>query len=193
MKCISYQHQPVITYGQMNLKNDMRLLMTQLALLSRAYMTAVFSGYGNSEAVAKRLYELPLKFKAKAELVFGLPLGEALVSILSFNVVYLNSIVNALLAGDQIAVEYGVQQLYQNGDEIAEYFAKINPFWDADQWKTLLENYNRTLVEEAYALKEGDFEKELDIFDRLLFIALQMGDYLADGLIQYLTVSHGGL
>jgi hypothetical protein len=171
----------------------MRLLMTQLALLSRAYMVSVFSGYGNSEAIAKRIYEIPLKFKAKAELVFGLSLGEELVELLSLHTVHLQSLVNALLFGDQAAVNYSIEKLFQNGDDIAEYYAKINPFWDADKWKTLLRNYNRTLVEEAFALKAGEFENELEIFDRLLFIALQMGDYLADGLIQYLTVSHGGI
>jgi hypothetical protein len=175
----------------MNLQNDMRLLMTQLAYLSQAYMVSSFSGYGNSEAVARKLYALPLKFKAKAELIFGIPLGEELVTLLSMHVVYLQSLVNALKQNDLAAAERSAQQLCQNGNDISAYYARINPFWDEDQWRSLQNTYCQTLVEDAYALKSEDFERELDIFDRLLFHALQMGDYLADGIIQYLTVSRG--
>lgn len=188
MVCINYQQVPVISYGQMNLQNDMRLLMTQLAHLSQSYMTSAFSGYGNSEAVARKLYGLPLKFMVKAELIFG-PLGEELVNLLSLHVVHLKSMVNALIADDLAAAEYSAGQLCQNGNDISAYYSRINPFWDEDQWRSLQNTYCQTLVEAAYALKAEDFERELDIFDRLLFHALQMGDYLADGIIQYLTVS----
>lgn len=191
MDSICYQQVPVISYGQMNLQNDMRLLMTQLAYLSQSYMVSSFSGYGNSEAVAKKLYALPLKFKAKAELIFGIPLGEELVTLLSMHVVHLQSLVNALKQNDTAAAESSAQQLCQNGNDISAYYARINPFWDEDQWRSLQNTYCQTLVEDAYALKNREFERELDIFDRLLFHALQMGDYLADGIIQYLTVSRG--
>ncbi len=191
MDSICYQQVPVISYGHMNLQNDMRLLMTQLAYLSQSYMVSSFSGYGNSEAVARKLYAIPLKFKAKAELIFGIPLGEELVTLLSLHVVYLQSLVNALKQNDLAAAERSAQQLCQNGNDISAYYARINPFWDEDQWRSLQNTYCQTLVEDAYALKSEDFERELDIFDRLLFHALQMGDYLADGIIQYLTVSRG--
>lgn len=191
MEMTRYQQVPIISYGYMNLRDDMRLLMTQLAYLSQAYMVSAFSGYGNSEAVARKLYDLPLKFKAKAELIFGIPLGEELVTLLSLHVVHLQSLVNALIKNDMAAAEYSAQQLCQNGNDISAYYARINPFWDEDQWRSLQNTYCQTLVEEAYALKAGDFERELDVFDRLLFHALQMGDYLADGIIQYLTVARG--
>ena len=187
------QQVPVITYGQMNLKNDMRLLMSQLAHLSQSYMASAFSGFGNSEAVARKLYGLPLKFKAKAELIFGLPLGEELVTLLSLHVVHLQSLVSALIQDNMEAAEYSAKQLCKNGEDISAYYSKINPFWDEDQWKSLQNAYCNTLIQNAYALKNRDFEEELEIFDRLLFYALQMGDYLADGIIQFLSVSRGGL
>ena len=183
------QQEPFISYGHMNMKNDFRLLMTELAYLSRSYIVSVIAGFGNTTAIASRLYSLPIKFKQKAELIFGIPLGEELVNVLSMHVIYLQSFVNALKNGDQANVDESVKQLYKNSDNIAAYYAKINPFWDQTQWKNLLYTYDAMLIEEAVALMSGEYEKDLDIFERSLLDALSMGDYLADGIMQYLLVT----
>lgn len=191
MSC-SKQQDTFISYGHMNLKNDMRLLMSQLAYLSRSYIASAYSGYGSNTAIAKKLYQLPLQFKTKAELIFGIPLGEELVTILSMHVIYLQNLVEAIKKGDQAAYENYARELYENADQIAAYYAKINPFWDEIRWRNLLYSYTQTLIEEAVALRVGEYEKDLEIFDRLLLDALLMGDYLADGIIQYLTVTRKG-
>lgn len=180
------------TFAYLNLVKDFRFLMTQLAYLTRGYFVAVFSGFGNAEATANRLYDLPNRFKEKAELIFGTPLSEEFLNLLSLHVTYIQLLANALLSGDQDAANYSTQQLYNNASDIAEYYAKSNPFWDQTQWRTLLFNYVSLLIQDAVALAAGDFERDLDIFDRMLLSALLMGDYQADGFIQYITATARG-
>ena len=180
---------PFITYGYLNLVKDFRNLMTQLAYHTRAYMVAVYSGFGNEEAIAKRLYDLPNKFKEKAELIFGTPLSEEFLTLLSLHVTYIEAIVNAIKNGDQATVDYYTQQLYKNANDIAAHYARMNPFWDETQWKVLLYNYVGMIIQDAVALGSREFEKDLDIFDRMLLAALAMGDYQAEGFIQYLTAT----
>jgi hypothetical protein len=182
--------QPVISYAYVNLIKDFRLLMTQLAYLTRSYMVSVFSGFGNAVATANRLYNLPNKFKEKAELIFGTPLSEEFLELLSLHVLYIQKLVEAMKNRDNDSANYYTQRLYQNAGDIAAYYAKINPFWDETQWKTLLDNYISLVIQEAVALGTGDYEKELDIFDRLIIAALAMGDYQAEGFIQYITAAH---
>lgn len=181
---------PVISYAYVNLIKDFRLLMTQLAYLTRSYMVSVFSGFGNADATADRLYNLPNKFKEKAELIFGTPLSEEFLHLLSLHVLYIQKLVEAMKNGDNDSANYYTQRLYQNAGDIAAYYAKINPFWDETQWKNLLNTYINLVIQEAVALGSGDYEKELDIFDRLLIAALAMGDYQAEGFIQYITAAH---
>lgn len=185
------QEVPLITYGHLNIINDFRLLLTELAYLTRFYIVSVASGFGDAQAVADRLYSLPLKFKAKAELIFGVPLGEELVTLLSNHIINLQILVNALKNGDQATVDASVQRLYSNADLLAAYFSRINPFWNEAQWRNLFYTYDRTVIEEAVAVMTGDYVRSLDIFDRLLLNALSMGDYLASGFIEYLTVKSG--
>jgi hypothetical protein len=179
--------QPALAYGYLNLDKSMRNLMAQLAYLTRMYFSATFSGFGNAEAVAKKLYSLPNRFQEKAELIFGSPLSEEFLNLLSLYVYYVQGLANALATGNQDAANYFTQLLYKNADALASQFTKMNPFWDEMQWKTLLYNYYNLIIQDAVALGSHDFEKELDIFERMLLAALAMGDYQADGFYEYMT------
>lgn len=181
------EQEPTISYGYLNLVRSYRNLMAQLAYLTRIYFSSVYSGFGNAEAIAKKMYSLPNRFHEKAELIFGSPLSEELLNLLSLHVLHVQSLVNAMVSGDQAGANYATQSLYQNADNIASQFAKMNPFWDVMQWKTLLYNYINLIIQDVVALGSGEFETELDIFERMLLAALALGDYHADGLYQYIT------
>lgn len=181
------EEQPTKFLGYLNLAKSMRNLMAQMAYLTRMYFTSVFSGYGDAQAVANKLYSLPKRFQEKAELIFGTPLSEEFLNLLFLHVFYVISFVNALAGGNQDTANYYTRLLYRNADAIASHYSKMNPFWDEMQWKTLLYHYINLLVQDAVALASGQFDKELDIFERMLLAALAMGDSLADGLYQYMT------
>ncbi len=183
------QMQPTLTLGYMNLIRDFGLLMLQLSFLTRTYIASVYSGFGDEAAVAERLYNLPNQFKAKAELIFGAPLSEEFLALLSSYVLYIQSMAHAMKAGDQTTADHYVRLLYKNADDIAAQYAKMNPFWDEIRWRTLLFNYVNLVIQDAIALGNRDFVKDLDIYDRMLLAALAMGDYQAEGFLLYLTAT----
>jgi cytochrome c biogenesis factor len=183
------QEQPYVSYTYLNLVKDFRLLMTQLAYLTRSYFASVYSGFGNAQSIADHLNELPIRFKEKAELIFGTPLSEEFMNLLSIYVVYIQSLAQALYSNDQAAADSSVRKLYQTTDELAAQYAKMNPFWSEQQWKTLLYNFINLVIQDAVALRSRDYDKDMDIYDRMLLAALAMGDYQADGLYQYITAA----
>ncbi|HYE68225.1 MAG TPA: hypothetical protein VEA58_06400 [Anaerovoracaceae bacterium] len=181
------QQPPTELLGYLNLAKSMRNLMAQMAYLTKLYTTSVFSGYGDAQAIANKLYSLPIRFQEKAELIFGAPLSEEFLNLLSLHVFYILSLVNAIASGNQDVANYYTQLAFQNADDTASQYAKMNPFWEEMQWKTLLYNYINLVIQDAVALGTREFEKELDIFERMLLAALAMGDYLGDGLYEYMT------
>jgi hypothetical protein len=180
------QLQPALS-GYINLTKSMRNLMAQFAYLTRMYSASVYSGYGDAQAIADKLYSLPKRFKEKVELIFGAPLSEEFLNLFSLHVFYVLSLINAIAQGNQDASNYYTQLLYQNANDLAAQYAKMNPFWDEMQWRTLLYNYINLIIQDTVALGSRDFEKELDIFERMLLASLAMGDYLGDGLYQYMV------
>lgn len=165
--------------------------MSELALLERTYIATVAGGFGSPEAIYRRLYNLPIKLKDKLQLVFGQQAGERQQQLLQMQIVYLMMLADALKNDDVEAMNESTGNLYRNADEIAAAYAEINPFWSEAEWKKLLYAYTSMNIEQAVALMGGNFEKDLDIFDRLRLHMLTMGDYLADGIIQYLTIREG--
>jgi hypothetical protein len=173
--------------GYLNLAKSMRNLMAQMTYLTRMYTASVFSGYGDAQAIADKLYSLPNRFQEKAELIFGAPLSEEFSKLQNFHVFYILSLANALGAQNQETTNYYTQLLYQNANDIASQYAKMNPFWEEMQWKTLLYNYINLVIQDSVSLGSREFVRELDIFERMLLASLAMGDYLGDGLYQYMT------
>lgn len=165
--------------------------MSELALLERTYIATVAGGFGSPEAIYRRLYNLPIKLKDKLQLVFGQPASERQQQLLQMQIVYLMMLTDALKNDDVDAMNESTGNLYRNADEMAAAYAEMNPFWSEAEWKRLLYAYTSMNIEQAVALMGGNFEKDLDIFDRLLLHALTMGDYLADGIIGYLTIREG--
>jgi hypothetical protein len=180
---------PVLSYGQLNMQNDCRTWMSQAFYLTRSYIVSVASGFGNADAIAGRLYALPMKLIDKIQLIFGAPSMNMLLHLLQMQAMYMITLTDAMKAGDQANVDATTAQLYGNADSIAAYYAKINPFWETTQWRNLLYTYIAMTIEEILSLMTRNYEKDLDIADRLLYHALYMGDYMASGIIQYLSVT----
>lgn len=180
---------PVIPIEYLNLIKSSRNIMAQLPYLTRGYFISVLSGYGNADAVANRLYSLPNRFKDKLELIFGITLSEEFFNILSQHARYVQDFITALKAGDLNTANEYAQLIYKNSDDIAYQYAKMNPFWDVTQWRMLGYNYTDNLIEDAIALYTGDFENELDTFERMLLAGLAMGDYFAEGLYGYIMAT----
>jgi hypothetical protein len=87
--------EPPPPYGYLNLVKSSRNLTAQLAYLTRIYFASVYSGFGNAEAIARKLYSLPNRFQEKSELIFGAPLSEEFLNLLSLNVYYIQGLANA--------------------------------------------------------------------------------------------------
>jgi len=73
--------------------------------------------------------------------------------------------------------------LYQSADSLARFFAQINIYWDEGQWKNLLYQYVRMKIEEIVAIASNDFQKEVEVYDRVEDLTAIMGNYMARGII----------
>lgn len=173
--------------GQMNLIFRGRMLWRDLATWLATYMFSVAGGYGNQDAISARLYQLPLDYGNVMKLFFGDKLSEDYINLLSTYIITLQSLFLAMMKGDADAVNTYAKQLYQNIDQRAAFLAQINPFWQQDVWRSLLYNFNGLVMDFATSLLSKDFQKNIDIFDRLLSMSSVIGDYFSEGIFNYLS------
>ena len=98
----------------------------------------------------------------------------------------LRDLISAQLAGDREAVNENVTLLYQNNSDRAAFLASINPYFDENKWKNMLDTYLQYILEGANSFASGDYDKEIAIFDLLMNLTNQMGEYYAQTLYDYI-------
>lgn len=155
----------------------------------RAYITAVANGDPSVDDIADRLYIIPVDFHDRLTLIFGRQPAEEFLKLLSMNIILTETIINAMKNGDQQAVNTNTLALYRNADALAGLLRGINPFWSDMQWRNLLYNFINMTLQQTTAFMSNKFKESIDIYDRLAAHSQLLGDYMANGIIQYLVVS----
>lgn len=176
-----------ITYGQMNLINEFREYWIDYVIWMRSFVVSTITGFGNLNAISNRLFRIPEDFKDALEPFFGIHLAEEFQRLFMIMIGNAQTIVTAQKNGEQRVIDAAVAALYRNTDELAEFLAKINPYWNKAQWQSLIYRLNGMAFNELTALYSGDYERDLKIVDRMVKLGYLMGDYMARGVINYLV------
>jgi flagellar biosynthesis chaperone FliJ len=99
------------------------------------------------------------------------------------------NIIKAQSSGDINAVNKYTEQLYQNIEQRAEYLANINPFWDKNTLVNFMNYFTSMTIQEINAYLSKQYKESINIFDRILNFSSEMGDYVAQGITNYLIYS----
>ncbi len=174
-----------ITFGQMNLINNLRMLWMEFITWSRALITSETSGFGDLEAVGLKLYQLPSEFGKIFELFFGLEIGNEVERLFTNQLLLGAEIIRAQKKGGTAAVDAGTARMYQNGSEIAAYLAQINPYWNEQIWLDLFTEFIKTKIFETLAIATGKYTESIVLSENLQYQMLRMADYMSEGLIRY--------
>lgn len=185
------QQEITISYGFMNLINLYRAIWSELAIWTRTYILGTMSDYGNVAEVGARLYTVPVEIQNQLKTIFGEEAAENFQILLSQHVVLIMTLADAIKRGDIETQNTTITQLYQNADEMAAYLSGINPFWNITQWTNLLHYYISLTTNDLLALASSDFAQDIQISDRITYHVLLIGEYMANGIIQYLQVIKG--
>lgn len=176
-----------ITYGQMNLITDFNMLWLQLSIWTRLYMISVITGYGDSDAIFTRLYQIPADFNTKLSVFFGTQTANEVYGLLAARMVVIRNLANAFKANDSTAINTAVSQLYQNSDSISELLARVNPYWTGNQWKNLFYQYQSLMITWLVNTTSRS-PLNIDIWDRITDYALLLANYMSRGIMQYLII-----
>jgi hypothetical protein len=176
-----------ITYGQMNLINDFRMLWTEIAIWLRSFMVSTITEFSDAKAISNRLYRIANDFKDKLQPFFGMEVAQNIQQLLLWYIINMQTMITALYYKDPVTVDNAVTSLYRISDELADYLASINPYWSKNQWASLLNGLNAMIIAEEVALIGSEYEREIDIRDRIFRQARLLGDYMAAGVMHYLV------
>lgn len=182
-------HEPsqYLTYEQMNLINDFRLHVLELALWSRILASAMKFQTDSVDEIYERLLRVPADLYDNMASFYGKETAEHFLTLLTQHIIIYRDLIEALLAGDNSTADESLRGWYQNADDIATFLASINLYWERGQWQNLLYQYLQMLGTEVLAIITGDYKREIEIFDRVVYHTTLLADYLSRGIMYNLA------
>lgn len=189
MKFIKQLDSTCIPLNRLTLFFESRIIWRDFATWIHTYLASVFAGFGNQDSIEVKLKEVVTKFGIILSTIFGGQIGEQYNNLILNLINTFKALVNAQISGDANAVNEYSTQLYENADQIAAFLSKINPYWDENEWKTLLYQLNKLIIEDSTRFLNQEYTQTIETFDKLLNLTSLMGDYYSKGILDYLTLA----
>ncbi len=175
--------QQCLTFEQLNILNNLISLWQRYTMWTRALFFSKMENSPNLAAIQNRVNQMPMDFYNTLRVFYGERLAEQFLNSFQRYVRAQESLMNAMIANDQEAVNAFAQELYARADEIASFLSQA-PYWSLQQWQSLLYRDISLSISEFRAALTGDHETEISIFERLLLNAAEIGGYMARGIFQ---------
>lgn len=176
MKCI--------TKNELEIINKFRLLWVQHSEWTRMAITAIVFKQPNEQQTVNRLLRNPKDFGRVFSKFYGERVGNRFDMLLTEHLVLAAELVNAILAGNNEAAEDLNRRWYINAEEIAIFLGSINPCWSESEWREMLFTHLGFVAEEALTLINGEYQRNVDVYDELELQALEMADEMSRGIIE---------
>jgi hypothetical protein len=173
----------LVTYEQLNALITFQKLWSQLSMWLRSLLISTVENLDNKEAVTYQLYKIPTDFYNTFRVFYGPLISQQFLNLLNSLITSTRTLIESLQSGNDESVNSAVSQMYSTADELAAFLARINVYWDEAQWKNLLHQFVRLLIDEIIAMISGNYEQEILIFNRMDDLTDIMGSYMARGII----------
>lgn len=170
--------------AEVELRNQLRLLWEQHVVWTRLTILSMVFSLPDVDLVTNRLLRNPKDFEAALKPFYGEKIASQFAALFTTHLVIASQLVKAAKAGDAKAAAEAEKSWYANADQIAAFLGSINPYWSANQWRTMLHEHLALTKAEAVAMLTKNYGESISLFDEIEKQALEMADVMAYGIIR---------
>lgn len=171
------------SFEQMNIHSTFQGLWTRLAVLMRSSIYSSLLDLSNQPIVMNALFQLPGEFKDSFQMFYGAEVSQRYASLFTDFLARGSQIIDGVKSDQRDMVDQATRGLYLSGNQIATFLGTINLFWDSRQWNLLLSQYINLKVQMILSIATEDYQKEMDLLNRIFDQTSIMGSYMARGVI----------
>lgn len=166
------------------LNNKLRVLWQQHVYRTRFFIISTAAEIADLSYVTKWLLKNPEDFAVILEHYYSKNISEKFKQLLTEHLSIAGELINAIKNHETVKADSIRKKWYQNADEISEFLSKINPYWSYEKWNSLLYNHLKMTENEAKFRLSGKYPKDIDEFNNIENEALEMADYMSEGIVQ---------
>ena len=186
--------QPIITDDKgfscrrQKLSDTLRRLWMGHVLWTRFFITSTAFKNPDIKFVTERLLQNPGDFAEVLRPFYGAENASRFKKLLTDHLLIAADLVNAAKAGDTCLVDKLRIKWYANAEDIARFLACLNPFWSEVRWRKMLFDHLKMTEDEAVFVLTGQFERSIKEYDRIQAQALDMADFMTNGIIKQFNI-----
>lgn len=176
---------PYLTYEDATILMNFEQLWLENVFWLRSFFRSALTNRPDLATVTNIVFQtIPLDFYNEFSKYFGPEDSQKFLNIFSRLTITNWQLINAYKSNDQTAIDANTVQWYQISEELSDFLASVNKFWDADQLKSMFREYIQFKIQEIIAFLNEDYELETKIFDEIENKATRIGTYMAMGIIE---------
>lgn len=177
-------HYQYLNEAELELNNKIRMLWEQHIAWTRMVIMDLIYDLPETQFAVQRLLRNPSDFADLFRQYYGNDFAEQFKRLLSNHLTIAAELVQAAKANDSAKAADAERRWYQNADDIAQALASVNPYWDREDWRSMLYNHLALVKEEAVNFLTKEYEKNVLLFDEMERQAMEMSDSMVEGLLQ---------
>ena len=165
-------------------RDDIRKLWEDHVNLTRFFIISTISDLPDQNETAQRMIQNQNEIGNAIKPFYGDAAGDQLAALLREHALTSATMLQAARKADAPAFEDAVARWYENADEVAELLFDLNPEnWPLRETRPIMRTYLDLTLEQALARWNGDFEKDIEAYDKVHTHALEIADMISEGII----------
>ncbi|MDG5789890.1 acetylglutamate kinase [Evansella sp. AB-P1] len=173
-----------ISKQEFHLSNAMRLVWEQHVYWTRMTINSIAFGLPDIDAVTTRLLRNATDMANLLKPFYGNRIAAKFTKLLRDHLIIAAELVNAAKAGDQEAVADAQRRWNRNGEDIAKFLSRINPFISRDEFQEMFFEHLEITTKQALLILQNKFRSSIFVFDEIELQALQMADTLTKAIVR---------
>jgi hypothetical protein len=173
-----------VTAPMLALRDEWRSLWEQHVAWTRMTIESAAFGSPDFPQVSARLLQNAQDMGAAVRPWYGDAAGTDFAMLIRDHLLIAIRLVSAAKAGDTAGAAQAEKEWYANADAIAAFLAGANPYWSAQEWRSMFYEHLALTKDEAVATLTGDYQKSAGTYDEIEREALLMADTVSGGIMR---------
>ena len=160
-----------------------RLLWMEHVNWTRMTITSIVFGLPDLPFVQERLLQNATDLGNCIRPFYGDQIADRYATLIKEHLVIAAELVTAAVKGDAATAEAKEKEWYRNADDIVLFLSRINPCINKEELRKMFYTHLSLTKDEAVAMIQKKYQKDIEIFDEIVAEALAMSDMIASAIV----------
>ena len=173
-----------ISRAKIALSSMMRRLWGEHVAWTRATVSSLVFKLPDADVVVARLLLTATDMGDALQPFYGDKVARKYSELLAEHIALAGNLVDARLEGDAGKIAAIEKKWFHNGNEIAMFLSRVNPYLPADEFREIFEEHLMLIKQGIISMLNKDFQTNMNAFDIMALEALEMADIMSGAIIK---------